>query len=83
MHFVLFIMIGLIAGALAARVVSGHDYGVAGDVVVGVVGALLGGWIFATLLGVGGGGFFISLFMAFVGAIALLWLIRLFVPARA
>jgi uncharacterized membrane protein YeaQ/YmgE (transglycosylase-associated protein family) len=83
MHFVLFIMIGLMAGALAARVVSGHDYGVAGDVVVGVVGALLGGWIFATLLGVGGGGFFISLFMAFVGAIALLWLIRLFVPARA
>jgi uncharacterized membrane protein YeaQ/YmgE (transglycosylase-associated protein family) len=83
MHFVLFIMIVLIAGALAARVVSGHDYGVAGDVVVGVVGALLGGWIFATLLGVGGGGFFISLFMAFVGAIALLWLIRLFVPARA
>lgn len=83
MHFVLFIMIGLIAGALAARVVSGHDYGVVGDVLVGVVGALLGGWIFATLLGVGGGGFFISLFTAFVGAIALLWLIRLFVPARA
>lgn len=83
MHLVLFIMIGLIAGALAARVVSGHDYGVVGDVLVGVVGALLGGWIFATLLGVGGGGFFISLFTAFVGAIALLWLIRLFVPARA
>ena len=83
MHLVLFIMIALIAGALAARVVSGHDYGVVGDVLVGVVGALLGGWIFATLLGVGGGGFFISLFTAFVGAIALLWLIRLFVPARA
>lgn len=83
MHLLLFVLIGLIAGALAGRVVSGHGYGVAGDIVVGVVGAFLGGWIFATFLGVGGGGFFISLFMAFVGAVALLWLIRLIVPGRA
>jgi uncharacterized membrane protein YeaQ/YmgE (transglycosylase-associated protein family) len=83
MHLLLFIVIGLIAGALAGRVVSGHGYGVVGDIVVGVVGAFLGGWIFATFLGVGGGGFFISLFMAFVGAVALLWLIRLIVPGRA
>jgi uncharacterized membrane protein YeaQ/YmgE (transglycosylase-associated protein family) len=82
MHLLLFIVIGLIAGALAGRVVSGHGYGVVGDIVVGVVGAFLGGWIFATFLGVGGGGFFISLFMAFVGAVALLWLIRLIVPGR-
>jgi uncharacterized membrane protein YeaQ/YmgE (transglycosylase-associated protein family) len=82
MHLLLFILIGLIAGALAGRVVSGHGYGVAGDIVVGVVGAFLGGWIFATFLGVGGGGFFISLFMAFVGAVALLWLIRLIIPGR-
>lgn len=83
MHLILFILIGLIAGALAGRVVSGHGYGVVGDIVVGVVGALVGGWIFATFLGVGGGGFFISLFTAFVGAVALLWLIRLIVPGRA
>ena len=83
MHFILFILIGLIAGALAGRVVSGHGYGVVGDIVVGVLGAFLGGWIFATFLGVGGGGFFISLFMAFVGALALLWLVRLIVPGRA
>jgi uncharacterized membrane protein YeaQ/YmgE (transglycosylase-associated protein family) len=82
MHFILFILIGLIAGALAGRVVSGHGYGVVGDIVVGVLGAFLGGWIFATFLGVRGGGFFISLFMAFVGAVALLWLVRLIVPGR-
>ena len=82
MHLLLFVLIGLIAGALAGRVVSGHGYGVVGDIVVGIVGAFLGGWIFATFLGVGGGGFFISLFMAFVGAVALLWLIRLIVPGR-
>ena len=83
MHLLLFVLIGLIAGALAGRVVSGHGYGVVGVIVVGIVGAFLGGWIFATFLGVGGGGFFISLFMAFVGAVALLWLIRLIVPGRA
>ena len=74
MHFMLFILIGLIAGALAGRVVSGHGYGMLGDILVGVVGAFLG---------VGGAGFFVSLFMAFVGAVALLWLIRLLVPGRA
>jgi uncharacterized membrane protein YeaQ/YmgE (transglycosylase-associated protein family) len=52
MNLVLFILIGLIAGALAGRVVSGHDYGMLGDIVVGVIGAFLGGWIFATFLGV-------------------------------
>jgi uncharacterized membrane protein YeaQ/YmgE (transglycosylase-associated protein family) len=83
MHFMLFVLIGLIAGALAGRVVSGHGYGVIGDIAVGIVGAFVGGWIFAAFLGVGGGGFFVSLFMAFVGAVASLWLIRLLVPGRA
>jgi len=39
--------------------------------------------MFATLLGIGGSGFFISLVMAFVGASVLLWLIRLIAPLRA
>jgi len=45
MHFILFVLIGLIAGALAGRVVSGHGYGMLGDLVVGVIGAFLGGWL--------------------------------------
>ena len=83
MNLVLFILIGLIAGALAGRVVSGHGYGVLGDIVVGVIGAFLGGWIFTTFLGVGGGGVLMSLFVAFVGAVVLLWLIRLVAPRTA
>jgi len=82
MHFVLFILIGLIAGTLAGRVVSGHGYGVLGDIVVGVIGAFLGGWIF-TVLGIGGGGVLMSLLVAFIGAIVLLWLIRLIAPSHA
>jgi uncharacterized membrane protein YeaQ/YmgE (transglycosylase-associated protein family) len=83
MHFLVFIVIGLIAGALAGRVMSGHGYGLLGDIILGGIGALLGGWMFAVLLGVGESGFFISLVMAFVGASVLLWLIRLIAPLRA
>jgi uncharacterized membrane protein YeaQ/YmgE (transglycosylase-associated protein family) len=83
MNLVLFILIGLIAGALAGRVVSGHSYGVLGDIVVGIIGAFLGGWIFATFLGVAGGGVLMSLVTAFIGAIVLLWVIRLVAPRTA
>ncbi len=83
MHFLVFIVIGLIAGALAGRVMSGHGYGLLGDIILGGIGALLGGWMFAALLGVGESGFFISLVMAFVGASVVLWLIRLIAPLRA
>lgn len=82
MNLLLFILIGLIAGALAGRVVSGHGYGIIGDIVVGVVGAFIGGWLFA-LLGIGGGGgLIIQLIAAFVGAVILLWVIRLVAPRR-
>jgi uncharacterized membrane protein YeaQ/YmgE (transglycosylase-associated protein family) len=83
MHFLMFIVIGLIAGALAGRVVSGHGYGLLGDLVVGITGAFLGGWIFAALLGVTGTGIFMSLLAAFIGAVVLLWVLRLIVPAHA
>jgi uncharacterized membrane protein YeaQ/YmgE (transglycosylase-associated protein family) len=83
MNVILFVLIGLIAGALAGRVVSGHGYGVFGDIAVGVIGAFLGGWIFSTFLGGTGGSVLMSLVVAFVGAIALLWLIRLVAPRPA
>jgi uncharacterized membrane protein YeaQ/YmgE (transglycosylase-associated protein family) len=43
----------------------------------------LGGWLFAAALGVSGTGFFMSLLAAFVGAVVLLTVIRLVIPARA
>jgi uncharacterized membrane protein YeaQ/YmgE (transglycosylase-associated protein family) len=64
-------------------VVSGHGYGVVGDLVVGVVGAFLGGWLFAVAFGVVGGSFIASLLTAFVGAVILLWVIRLVAPGHA
>jgi uncharacterized membrane protein YeaQ/YmgE (transglycosylase-associated protein family) len=84
MNFVMFILIGLSAGALAGRIVSGRGFGFVGDIVVGIIGAFLGGWLFSSFLGTtGGGGALISLGVAFIGAIVLLGLLRLVAPAHA
>ena len=83
MHFILFVLIGLIAGALAGQVVSGHGFGLLGDLIVGVVGAFLAGWLFTVVFGMAGGGFVVSLLTAFVGAVILLWALRLIAPSRA
>jgi uncharacterized membrane protein YeaQ/YmgE (transglycosylase-associated protein family) len=73
------IIVGLIAGWLAGKVMSGGGYGLIGDIVVGIIGGLLGGWIATSLLnlGVGVNGINIeSILVAFVGAVVLLLLFR-------
>lgn len=76
----LWAVIGLIAGWLASVVVGG-GYGLIGDIVIGVVGAFIGGWLF-TRLHVHGpfGGLPGRIFVAFIGAIVLLLLLRLLRP---
>jgi uncharacterized membrane protein YeaQ/YmgE (transglycosylase-associated protein family) len=71
-----FLIIGLVAGWLAGRVMRGGGYGIIGDLIVGVIGALLGGWLFG-MLGIGAGGLIGSLITAFVGAVILIWLLRI------
>ena len=74
------IIIGGIAGWLAGLAVRGSGMGVGMDIVVGIIGGIIGGFILG-ILGIGGGftGFnFISLITAFIGAVILLLLVRLF-----
>lgn len=71
-----FLLIGLIAGWLAGQVMRGGGYGLVGDMIVGVIGAFLGGWLFG-LLGIAAGGLIGSLITAFVGAVVLIFLLRL------
>ena len=73
---ILFLAIGLVAGWLASRVMRGGGFGLVGDLIVGVVGAYVGGWLFG-LLGITAGGLLGSLVTAFVGAVVLLYVIRL------
>ena len=77
MNFVWFILIGLAAGWLAGHFMKGTGFGVLGDILVGVIGSLLGGFLFG-LLGISaGGGLIGSLIVATIGAVVLLFLMRL------
>ena len=69
-----FLLIGLVAGFLASRIMGGRQ-GVLGYMVVGVIGAILGGWLFR-LLGIHTTGMLGSLITAVVGAIVLIALLR-------
>lgn len=67
------IIVGLIAGAVAARVVAGRGFGCIADIVVGIAGALIGGYLLGVLFNVNGTvGFFGSIVVAFIGAAVLL-----------
>jgi uncharacterized membrane protein YeaQ/YmgE (transglycosylase-associated protein family) len=70
-----FLLIGLVAGWLASRIMGGGRQGVLVYMVVGVIGAILGGWLFR-LLGIYTRGMLGSLITALVGAIVLIALLR-------
>ena len=71
------ILVGLIAGWLAGKLVRGRGFGIIGDIVVGVVGAFIGTWLLATLGIRIGGGLISDIIDATLGAAVLLILIRL------
>jgi len=71
------IVIGLIAGWLAGTIARGRGYGCIVNIILGMIGAVLGGWIF-TKLGIWGGGWLYSLAAATVGAVVLVAIARLF-----
>jgi uncharacterized membrane protein YeaQ/YmgE (transglycosylase-associated protein family) len=75
------IVIGLIAGWLAGKISRGEGYGCITDIVLGLVGSLLGGWIFMRL-GILGGGFIYSLAAATLGAVILVSIVHLIAGSR-
>ena len=75
---ILFILIGLAAGWLAGKIIRGGGFGVVGDIVVGMIGALIGGFLFQRSGVYAGGGLLGSLIVATIGAIILLFVLRLF-----
>ncbi|HVB56190.1 MAG TPA: GlsB/YeaQ/YmgE family stress response membrane protein [Candidatus Acidoferrales bacterium] len=79
--FIAWIIIGLLAGWIAGHLTRGRGFGCIVDVILGLIGAVLGGWIF-TKLGIVALGFFGSLAAATVGAILLVAIARLFAGGR-
>jgi uncharacterized membrane protein YeaQ/YmgE (transglycosylase-associated protein family) len=70
------LVVGLVAGALAGFVMRGGGFGIVGDIIVGIVGAIIGGFL-AGLLGLGTSNLIGSIIIAFIGACILIAILRL------
>lgn len=80
MGFFAWLVVGLIAGWLASKVMRGGGYGLIGDIVVGAVGGVIGGFLAGTLLNIPNavnGINATSIFVAFLGAVILIALLRM------
>ena len=77
MGFIWFIFIGLVAGWLAGVIVKGGGFGIIGDIVVGILGAVLGGFLFRFFGVYMGGGLLGAILVATIGAVVLIVTLRL------
>lgn len=82
MHFLWWIIVGLIAGWATGKIMKGSGYGFIVDVLLGVAGAVVGGWV-ARHLGLAAGGHMIyTILVAIAGAVILVFLFRLITGKR-
>ena len=74
-------LVGLVAGFLASHIALGHGLGLIGDIVIGIIGAFIGGFlllgVFHFSVGVAGHPIITEMIMAFIGAAILLLIVRL------
>ena len=77
MDLLTWLIVGLVAGVLASMVMGGTGYGLIGDIVIGIAGAFVGGWVLRKLgTSVPIGGLPGVITVAFIGALVLLLIIR-------
>jgi uncharacterized membrane protein YeaQ/YmgE (transglycosylase-associated protein family) len=84
-HLIVWLIIGLIAGALAGRVVAGRGFGCLADTAIGLAGAVIGGLLLSWLSpnrAVNTGSILGDIVVAFIGAAILLAILRLLMPNR-
>jgi len=78
------IVVGLIAGWATGRIMHGAGYGTLADIAIGIVGAVIGGFIMAHVFGSApSGGLIYTILVAILGAVILVWLIRLVTGRRS
>jgi uncharacterized membrane protein YeaQ/YmgE (transglycosylase-associated protein family) len=84
MGIIAWVVLGLIAGFIASKIVNHTGAGLVMDIVLGIVGALVGGFVFSLFGAVGVTGFNIySMLVAIVGAVVVLWIYHALVGRRA
>ena len=76
MDLVYFLVLGAVAGWLAGQFMKGRGFGLLGNIVVGIVGAVIGGWLLGSF-GLVGSGLIGSLVTATLGAVVLLFIVSL------
>jgi uncharacterized membrane protein YeaQ/YmgE (transglycosylase-associated protein family) len=79
--WIVWIVIGGIAGAIADRIMQGNQLGIIGNIIVGIIGGLLGGFILG-LFGIDVSGLFWTFITALIGAIVLLWIAKMVTGGR-
>jgi len=77
MGIIIMILVGLVAGWLAGKIVQGTGFGIIGDIVIGIAGALIAGWLFPRIGLFIGGDIIGAIINATIGAVLLLVIIRL------
>ena len=83
MEILAWLIVGLVAGVLASLVVGGSGLGLLGDIVAGIAGAFVGGWIFhAAGWSAPWGGLAGTIFVAFIGAVVILAIVHLIQRSR-
>jgi uncharacterized membrane protein YeaQ/YmgE (transglycosylase-associated protein family) len=76
-----FLIIGLVAGWLAGVISKGSGFGLWGDLITGVVGAFVGGFLF-NLIGISTYGVIGSIVVSTIGAVIFLWVLRMFTGSK-
>jgi uncharacterized membrane protein YeaQ/YmgE (transglycosylase-associated protein family) len=74
--WIVWIVVGGIAGWLASVLIRGTGLGILGDIIVGIIGGLIGGFLLS-LVGLGGAGIIWTFITAFIGAVILLYIVKL------
>ena len=82
MFLLWWVLVGLIAGWLTGKLMSGGGYGALMDIVIGIIGAVVGGFIMRSLGYAGQGGLIYTVLVAVVGAVILTLLLRLITRGR-
>ncbi|MXU66773.1 GlsB/YeaQ/YmgE family stress response membrane protein [Oceanomicrobium pacificus] len=77
--FIIWLLIGAIAGWLAGQIMKGSGFGLIGNIVVGIVGAVIGGWLLGSLIPLAG--YLGTIVYGTIGAVILLAIIGLFKKA--
>ncbi len=83
MTILVWIVVGLIAGWIASRLMGAGGYGILGDIIVGMIGAVVGGWLLSRLLGLDVTGLNLeSIFVSVVGALVVIVVFRALAGGR-